>query len=172
MTSPNLSSLFTTFSHTSLLYLYFPSQMVLQRFYHYSPPFTSPVTSINAGACDDRHYERESACGRVPKRRGALKIFGCIQVQTMAGCLAGECFIHCSSPHLSLLKPPVWEGHIPIPRNFTFIETNVTFIENFLVTFIEIGSLTLECHNEAICYMEVSYVHKVTFIEILRLVSI
>ena len=44
--------------------------------------FTSPVTSIDAGAHDNKLCERESACGVVPERIGALKIFGRIRVQT------------------------------------------------------------------------------------------
>ena len=60
--------------------------------------FTSPMTSIHAGSHDNRRCERERACGGVLKRIGALKIFGCIWVQTPADWVAGECFIHCTMP--------------------------------------------------------------------------
>ena len=56
------------------------------------------VTIIHAGARDNRHCERENACGGVPKRKGALKVFGRIKVQTLAVCVAGECFTHCAMP--------------------------------------------------------------------------
>ena len=48
--------------------------MVLLGFYHTSSLFTSPMTSIHTGARDNRHCERECACGRVSERIGALKI--------------------------------------------------------------------------------------------------
>ena len=41
----------------------------------------------------ERHCERDSKCGGVPERIGALKIFGRIWVQTLAACMAGECFL-------------------------------------------------------------------------------
>ena len=60
------------FSHTSLSYLCFASQMVLLGFHNDSSLFTSPVTSIHAGACDDKHCERERVhMVGVPKRIGA-----------------------------------------------------------------------------------------------------
>ena len=56
------------FSHTSsLLYLCFAAQMGLLGFYHEFSLFTSPVTSISTGAREDRHCERESACGGVTR---------------------------------------------------------------------------------------------------------
>ena len=54
---------FTPLSHTLLLYLCFASQMGLQGFYHNSSLFTSPVTSIHAGVCDDRHCKSVHVTG-------------------------------------------------------------------------------------------------------------
>ena len=34
----------------------------------------------------------------MPERKGALKIFGSVQVRTQAACMAGENFIHCAMP--------------------------------------------------------------------------
>ena len=59
------------FSLTLLLYLCFASQMVLLGFYHDPSIFTSPMTSIHAGAQYNRHCERVHLAG-VPKRIGAL----------------------------------------------------------------------------------------------------
>ena len=52
------------FSNTLLLYLCFAHQMALLGFYHDCSLSTSAVTSIHAGACDDRHCEKESGHGR------------------------------------------------------------------------------------------------------------
>ena len=52
------------FSNISLLYLCFASQMVLLGFPLNSSLLNSPVTSIHAGACDNKHCERESGHGR------------------------------------------------------------------------------------------------------------
>ena len=56
-------TVFYPLSPIQLLYLCFASQRVLLGFYRDSSLFTFPVTSIHAGACDDRHCERESAHG-------------------------------------------------------------------------------------------------------------
>ena len=64
----------------------FTSQMALLVFNHNSSPFTSPVTSIHTGACDDRHWERECTCwGTQEDRR--TKIYSLIQVRTPTICV-------------------------------------------------------------------------------------
>ena len=55
--------IFPHFSHTSLIYL-FASQMALLGFLPWFLSFYLLVTSIHAGAREDRHCERESAHGR------------------------------------------------------------------------------------------------------------
>ena len=58
---------------TSLLYQCFSLQMALLGFYHDSSLFTSHVTSIHAGALDDRHCEKERVhIAGVLERIGAL----------------------------------------------------------------------------------------------------
>ena len=94
----NGTSLKSPFSQTLLLYQYFASQMALLGFYHNFSLFTSPMTSIHARAHDNRYCSRDSECGGVPERIGALKIIGHIQVRTSATCVAGECFILWAMP--------------------------------------------------------------------------
>ena len=67
--------LFTPFCNTSLLYLSFTLHWRLQGFLPRFLSFHLPEPSIHTGACDkihtrardNRHCERESACGRVTK---------------------------------------------------------------------------------------------------------
>ena len=54
------------------------------------------MTSIHAGARDDRHCERESAHGGSTQEDRSAINFGCVWVQTPAACVPGECFIHCA----------------------------------------------------------------------------
>ena len=44
--------------------------------------------------------ERESLCahGRDTQEDRSTVNFGCVRVQTLATCAAGECFIHCAMP--------------------------------------------------------------------------
>ena len=86
------------FSHTSLLYTCFAPQTALLGFYHDFSLFTSPVTSIHAGARDERHCERKSACGRVPKNIRALKSSVMPRFKPRPPAWQGECFIHCTMP--------------------------------------------------------------------------
>ena len=70
--------------------------------------FTSPITSINAGAGDNKDCVRERVhMTGVPEKIGAVKIFGHIWVWTLATCMAGKCFIHCAMPlgQPNLTKP-------------------------------------------------------------------
>ena len=41
---------------------------------------------------------RESSCGRGIREDRITEIFGHVQVQTPAACVAGECYIHCAMP--------------------------------------------------------------------------
>ena len=65
------------FSHTSLLLQCFASQMALLGICHDSSLFTSPVTSINAGASDDRHCERECTWWWYPRGYEHYKLWLC-----------------------------------------------------------------------------------------------
>ena len=84
--------------------------MVLLGFYHDSSLFTSPVTSFHPRASDDMHCERESAHGGVTWEDRSTTNFGCVQVWTLATCVAGKCFIHCAMP-----LRPVCVTSIPKP---------------------------------------------------------
>ena len=55
------------FSQTSRFYLCLASQMALLGFYHDSSLFTSPVTSIHAGAGDNRYCEKECTWQEYPR---------------------------------------------------------------------------------------------------------
>ena len=101
---------FSPFSHTSLLYLCFASQMAMLGFYPISYLFKSPVTSIHAEALN---ILRESGKGGgVPWEDRSTKIFDRIRVWTPAACVAGKFFIHCAMPLRPVLWvifwPPVW----------------------------------------------------------------
>ena len=88
-------------SHTFLLYMCFASQTALLGFYHDSSLFTSPMTSIHAGARENRHCvcvrerERERECTWWGTKEDRSTInFGHVP----AACVPGECFIHCAMP--------------------------------------------------------------------------
>ena len=70
-----MKTFFTTFSHTLLLYLCSASQMALLGFYHNSPLFTSPVTSIHAGEHDNTHCERECMWRGIHEDRGTKNLW-------------------------------------------------------------------------------------------------
>ena len=71
--------------------------MALLGFYHDSIPYTSPVTSIHAGACHDR-IVRERVHKAGTQEEKSTKILGCVRVQATAACMAVKCFIHCAMP--------------------------------------------------------------------------
>ena len=70
------------FSHTLILYLCFAAQMALLELYYDSALFSSPLTSIHAGACGNRHYERvrESAHGAGTQENRSTINFDCVWV--------------------------------------------------------------------------------------------
>ena len=71
-------------------------QTALQGFYHDSSLFTSSVTRINPGACDNRHCVRYIVhIGGTWEDKSIIN-FGLVWVQTPASCVPGECFIHCA----------------------------------------------------------------------------
>ena len=83
------------FSYISLLYLFLPHQRCRKDFaaiplFHLSCD-KSPVSRVTSS-----NWGRESACGRLPERMGALKIFGHIPVQSAVTCMADKCYIHCA----------------------------------------------------------------------------
>ena len=65
----------TPFSRTLLKYQCFASQMALLGFYHDSSLFTSPLTSVNAVAHDDRHCGNESARGIIREDKSTKNLW-------------------------------------------------------------------------------------------------
>ena len=92
------------FSHTLLLYLCFPSQMVLLGFYHDSSLFTSTVTSIHTGAHNDRHC----VCERERERERVHMVRVPERIRTLWGCLVSNPSCLCGRRVLSPLCYAPW----------------------------------------------------------------